>query len=375
MNAPPFHMAVKVWFVSSEAGCCGESLQAKCLRLLDEAGLNEIIPEQGLVAVKTHFGEEGCDSFVSPLYIRQVVTKVKEAGGVPFVTDTNTLYPGERHDAVSHLALAIRHGFGSEVIGAPVFIADGLRSKNDVVVGIPGVHLKETRIAAGIAEADSLVVVSHLKGHSMAGFGGAIKNLAMGCASAAGKHDQHRTFPAVVSSEECEGCGGCISVCPEKAITFDGAAVVDPDCCIGCWNCVEVCPSGAIHFDYERDAEQFSELLAEYALGAASLFPEKVLYLNFLLRITPDCDCVPFSDRPVVPDIGILASADPVAIDAASLDLIDAQQGFAGTRLATHHAPGEDKFAGVWPEIPIRTQIRHGERIGLGTPEYELIRI
>jgi len=375
MNATPFSMAVKVWFVSSEAGCCGESLQAKILRLLDEAGLNEKIPEQGLVAVKTHFGEEGCDSFVSPLYIRQVVSKVKEAGGVPFVTDTNTLYRGMRHDAVSHLALAIRHGFGSEVIGAPVFIADGLRSKNDIAVDIPGVHLKETRIAAGIADADALIVISHVKGHAVAGFGGAIKNLAMGCASAEGKREQHRAMPAIVREDDCEGCGGCVSACPEKAITFEGAAHVDPEGCIGCGICVETCPESAIYFDYVRDAAHLSERLAEYALGAASLFPEKVLYLNFLLRITPDCDCAPFSDRPIVPDIGILASTDPVAIDAASLDLIDAQHGLAGTRLATHHAPGEDKFAGVWPEIPIRTQIRHGEKIGLGTSEYELIRI
>lgn len=368
-------MVAKVWFVSSEAGCSGESLQAKCLRLLDESGLTETIPEQGLVAVKTHFGEEGCDSFVSPLYIRQVVSKVKEAGGVPFVTDTNTLYRGMRHDAVSHLALAIRHGFGSEVISAPVFIADGLRSGNDVVVEIPGVHLKETRIASGIADADSLIVVSHVKGHAVAGFGGAIKNLAMGCASAAGKHEQHRAMPAIVREDDCEGCGGCISACPEKTITFEEVARIDPKGCIGCGICVETCPESAIYFDYERDAAHLSERLAEYALGAASLFPEKALYLNFLLRITPDCDCVPFSDRPIVPDIGILASTDPVAIDAASLDLIDGQHGLAGSRLAAHHAPGEDKFAGVWPEIPIRTQISHGEKIGLGTAEYDLIRI
>jgi hypothetical protein len=368
-------MVAKVWFVSSEAGRSGESVQAKVLRLLDEAGFKAIIPENGLVAVKTHFGEEGCDSFVSPLYIRQVVSKVKEAGGIPFLTDSNTLYPGERHNAVTHLALAIRHGFGSEVTGAPVIIADGLRSKNERIVPTPGVHLKETFIASGIAEADALVVVSHLKGHSMAGFGGAVKNLAMGCASAAGKHDQHRNFPAVVTSEECEGCGGCISVCPEKAITFDGAAVVDPDSCIGCWNCIEVCPSGAIHFDYAGDAKRFSEFLAEYALGAASLFSGRQFYINVLLRITPDCDCVPFSDRSIVPDIGILASTDPVAIDAASLDLVDGQHGHTDSRLKAHFCSGEDKFAGVWPEVPIRTQIRHGERIGLGKSEYELIRI
>ncbi|MDO9539332.1 MAG: DUF362 domain-containing protein [Methanocalculus sp.] len=368
-------MVAKVWFVSSEAGRSGESVQAKVLRLLDEAGFKAIIPENGLVAVKTHFGEEGCDSFVSPLYIRQVVSKVKEAGGIPFLTDTNTLYRGMRYNAVSHLALAIRHGFGSEVTGAPILIADGLRSRNEMLVVIPGVHLQETRIAAGIAEADALVVVSHLKGHAVAGFGGAIKNLAMGCASAEGKREQHRAMPAIVREEECVGCGGCVSACQEGAISFEGFSRVDPYRCIGCGICIENCPENAIYFDYERDAAPLSEYLAEYALGAASLFPGKVLYLNFLLRITPDCDCAPFSDRPIVPDIGILASTDPVAIDSASLDLVDGQQGFAGTRLAKHHAPGEEKFSGVWPELSIRAQIRHGERIGLGKSEYELIRI
>ncbi|MCP1661685.1 MAG: DUF362 domain-containing protein [Methanocalculus sp. MSAO_Arc1] len=368
--------AAKVWFASSEAGAKGESLQAKLLRLLDETGLCErVAGDGGLVAVKTHFGEEGCDSFVSPLYIRQVVGKVKEAGGVPFLTDTNTLYRGMRHNAVSHLALAIRHGFGSEVTGAPVFIADGLRSENEVVITIPGVHLQEARIATGIAEADSLVVVSHVKGHAVAGFGGAIKNLAMGCASAAGKHEQHRAMPAIAKEDGCEGCGGCVSACPENAIIFEGAARIDPDTCIGCGICVDICPESAIYFDYERDAAHLSERLAEYALAAASLFPEKVLYLNFLLKITPDCDCAPFSDRQIVPDIGILASADPVAIDAASLDIINAQHGLDGTRLLLHHAPGEDKFAGVWPQVPIRRQVIHGEQIGLGSSEYELIRI
>jgi uncharacterized Fe-S center protein len=220
-----------------------------------------------------------------------------------------------------------------------------------------------------------MIVLSHFKGHIVAGFGGAIKNLAMGCAPPEGKREQHHARPFTIPGK-CTGCASCMKVCPKDAIQVkEKKSVIRHELCIGCFECMHACPEHAIDIDWETEIPEFMERMTEYAYGAVKEKEGKAGYMNFLIRITPDCDCFAFSDAPIVPDIGILASRDPVAIDAASFDLVNRQQGYADSLLAAHHHPGGDKFRGVHEQTDGYRQVRYAEEIGLGSGSYELIRI
>ena len=368
-------MKSPVYFASIRAFSDKECTTEKVRRLFDKAGFPELIAPQDKTAVKLHFGETGSDGFISPVYVRQVVEKVMECRGLPFLTDTNTLYMGTRSNAVEHIRTAVLHGFDYAVAGAPVIIADGLNGKNIRKVSIGKRHFDEVSIAGDIAAADSLIVLSHFKGHIVSGFGGAIKNLAMGCAPPEGKRAQHNARPFTIP-EKCTGCASCMKVCPKDAITITKKkSVIDHELCIGCFECMHVCPEQAIDINWETELPQFMERMVEYAYGAVKGKEGKAGFMNFLIRITPDCDCYPFSDTPIVPDIGILASKDPVAIDAASFDLVNQQQGFRDSLLLTHHHPGEDKFKGVHEQTDGYRQVQYAEEIGLGSRSYNLIRI
>ncbi|NLA39647.1 MAG: DUF362 domain-containing protein [Methanomicrobiales archaeon] len=364
-----------VYFADLRARGPHDSRSRKIRRLFEAAGFGAVVRPGDLVAVKLHVGERGCDTFINPIFARQVVEKIKECRAHPFITDTGTLYAGSRMDAVRHTVTAIEHGFDYAVVGAPVIIADGIRGGYWSEIAIGGKHFESVRIAGGFLDAESMIVLSHVKGHDLAGFGGAIKNLAMGCAPPSGKAEQHVGRP-LVDLDRCGGCGKCTRVCPQAAMTIvEGRAHLNPEHCVGCGDCMRSCPEGAIEFDWTTEIRPFIERLCEYALGAVLDKPGRVGYINFLQNITPDCDCVPWSDAPIVPDIGILASTDPVAIDHASLDLVDSQRGFAQTALARNHAPGEDKFTGVWDYTDARYQITYAARIGLGDASYRLIEL
>jgi uncharacterized protein len=368
-------MKSPVYFASLRAYSDHESTTAKVRRLFDAAGFSGLIAPHDKTAIKLHFGEIGNDGFISPVYVRQVVEKVKECQALPFLTDTNTLYRGCRSNAVEHIGTAILHGFDFAVAGAPVIIADGLTGKNVRKVTIDKKHFAEVSIAGDIAAADSLIVLSHFKGHIVSGFGGAIKNLAMGCAPPEGKRAQHNARPFTIA-EKCTGCASCMKVCPAKAITVKKKkSVITPELCIGCFECMHACPEHAIDINWETEIPQFMERMVEYAYGAVAGKEKKVGYMNFLIRITPDCDCFPFSDAPIVPDIGILASTDPVAIDAASFDLVNQQQGHADSLLTAHHHKGGDKFSGVHAQTDGYRQVRYAEEIGMGSARYDLIKI
>jgi len=368
-------MKSPVYFASLRAHSDKECTTAKVRRLFGRAGFTELIAPHDKTAIKLHFGELGNDGFISPVYVRQVVEKVKECGALPFLTDTNTLYLGSRSNAVEHLTTAILHGFDFAVVGAPVIIADGLSGKNVAHVEIGKNHFRTVSIAGDIAAADSMIVLSHFKGHIVSGFGGALKNLAMGCAPPEGKRAQHNARPFSIAGK-CTGCGSCTKVCPESAISIEnGNAVIELDLCIGCFECMHACPEHAIDINWETDIPVFMERMVEYACGAVKGKEGKTGYMNFLIRITPDCDCFPFSDAPIVPDIGILASRDPVAIDAASFDLVNRQQGYPDSLLTAHHHKGEDKFTGVHPQTDGFRQILYAEKIGMGNRTYDLIRI
>ena len=368
-----------VYFASLRARGPKENKIAKIGALFVKAGLDTRIPKDALTAVKVHVGERGNDTFMNPVFVRKVVDCIKAVGGKPFITDSNTLYKGSRHNAVDHIATAIEHGFGYATVGAPFIVADGLRSTSYGKVVIRKKHFASVKIAANIVAAKSMIVLSHFKGHELAGFGGAIKNLAMGCTPSQGKCDQHASR-FEVDEVKCVTCGACIASCPEDAIHFvksgqRKAANIDKTRCVGCGECLTVCKPKAVGIDWKTETTPFNERMAEYALGAVKGKENYTGYINFLLNITPDCDCVPWSDSPLVSDIGILASTDPVALDSACFDLVNQAEGLCHSHLPRGHAAGEDKFKALWGHTCGEVQLNYAEKIGLGTRKYTLIPI
>lgn len=369
-------MKSRVYFVGLRARREAESLLAKTCRLFDRAGLGGVIVPDDLVGIKLHFGERGNTAYLRPVFVRQVVDRVKAAGGKPYLVDSNTLYLGSRHNAVDHLTTAIRNGFAYAVVDAPLVIGDGLRGKDYREVEVNLKHCRSVRLAANVVGADALIVVSHVKGHMVAGLGGAIKNLAMGGASRGGKQVMHSSLRPVVEGGRCRACGTCVKWCPAEAISLvDGRAVIDAAKCEGCGECPVNCTFGAIGIQWDDETWKVQERMAEFVYGFHQEKPGKIGYLNFVVDISPDCDCFSWNDVPVVPDVGILASTDPVAIDQASLDLVTAQTGFPNSALKENHAPGKDKFAGIHPGVDPTVQLAYAERLGLGSREYELIEV
>lgn len=363
-------MPAKVFYAGLHCRTEQNNKYNKLKRLCDALDLKDVIQKDDLCGIKLHFGEYGNDTHLNPSFARVVVEKVREAGGNPFLTDSTTLYSGMRHNAVDHLRVAYMHGFAPSVVEAPVIIADGLYGENDLPVRIDCRHFKEVYIADAIRRAPSLIVMSHFKGHEMAGFGGAIKNLAMGGAAVRGKKDQHGTH-VQIDTEKCVGCGTCVRVCPQKALRLvDGKSHVDITKCIGCFECITVCPVKAISVDWTTEMVPFVERLTEYAYGVVKGREKNICYINFIMNVTPDCDCAQWSDLPLVPNLGILASRDPVALDQACLDLVN-----KAPSLDPQLEGVADKFKARWPHTVGDVQLSYGEEIGLGSREYELIHI
>ena len=353
-----------------------ENLFAKIGNLLQQCGIAERITDGDLTAIKVHFGEKGNHTFIRPIFLRKVVDEVKACGGKPFLTDSSTLYPGQRKEAVSALSCAVENGFAYAVVGAPLIMCDGLRGHTAVDVEIEGELLSSVSIAAEIIEADALVAVSHFKCHELTGFGGTLKNLGMGCSSRNGKMQQHSTVAPKVAAKICTGCRICLKSCAHDAIVMlNGKAVINPEECVGCSRCISACPATAINIQWNEAASLVMKKMAEYATGALSRKDGKTLFLNFITQVSPACDCYGHADAPIVNDIGICASTDPVALDQACADLVNAARGNPDTALTSGLEPGGDKFRGVHPDIDWEIQLEHGEIIGLGTRTYELVKI
>ncbi|MFA4874591.1 MAG: DUF362 domain-containing protein [bacterium] len=332
-------------------------------RLKDLLGLSraaEAIHEGDFVAVKMHFGERGTDGYIRPEYVKPVIEMIRAANARPFLTDTNTVYSGPRRDAVGHLEVAAEHGFTQEAMGVPILISDGVRGTDFVEVPVKGRHFKRVKIASGICDADSMIVLSHVKGHLLAGFGGALKNLGMGCGARTGKFEMHSSLSPEVDLEKCEGCGTCVATCGQKAIQIvEGHAVIDSSLCAGCGECIVECPYGAIGVQWSEGAQGVQERFVEYATGAMA--GRRAFFINFINHVSPNCDCMSRGETPMVPDIGILASADPVAIDQASYDLV--------------FKAGGDVFEKAHPGIDCTIQLAYAEKMGLGRRSYELVGI
>ncbi|MCE1226140.1 MAG: DUF362 domain-containing protein [Geobacteraceae bacterium] len=365
----------KVFFADMRASH-KENLFDKIAKLLTLCGLAQRVSKGDLTAVKIHFGEKGNSAFIRPIFARRVVDELKKLGAKPFLTDSSTLYPGERKEAVSALACGIENGFAYAVVNAPLIISDGLRGVTETTVQVNGELLKEVYIGTEIVEADALVALSHFKCHELTGFGGAIKNLGMGCASRKGKLVQHSTVAPVVTAKHCTGCGLCIKACAHDAIRIvDGVALIDAIKCAGCSRCITVCPTKAVAIQWNEAADLVMKKMAEYASGAVANKQGKTVYLNFITQVSPACDCYGHCDAPIVNDIGICASTDPVALDQACADLVNQARGNQDSALKSGHEPGGDKFRGVWPEIPWQVQLEHAEKVGLGSRAYELVKL
>ena len=376
-------MKSDIFFADLKAG--GKTLLDKLDTLLDRVDLKGKIKERDLVAIKLHFGEKGNTAFVRPIFLRRVVAGVKQQKGKPFLTDTNTLYRGMRQEAISHMTLAFENGFAYSVVDAPVLIADGLRGNSAVKVRIDKPIFKTVSIAHEIYVADALISVTHFKGHELSGFGGTLKNLGMGCASREGKLSQHSNISPQVKAKACKGCELCLTTCAQEAILMQPpkseveskrkVAFIDTKKCNGCGECILTCPTGAVQIQWNETIPIFQKKMVEHAYGAVQKKKGKALYLNFLTQISPACDCYGYSDTPIVNDIGILSSEDPVAIDQASVDLVHGEEGNRSSKLPGGWKTGEDKFRALYPEVDWSIQLDYAEQIGMGTRNYELIRI
>ena len=368
-------MASTVHLADLRAGL-KENLHDKLERLLDTAGLPDVVGRGDLTAIKLHFGEKGNHAFIRPIFARRVVEEIKKCGARPFLTDSSTLYPGERKEAVSALTCAIEHGFAYAVVNAPLVMCDGLRGHSARRVPVAGEILQSVDIGLEVLEADTLIVLSHFKCHELSGFGGAVKNLAMGCSSRQGKLEQHSTVAPKVSAKHCTACGACLKACAHEAIDFSsGKAVIDAERCVGCGRCITICEPQAVRIQWNEQAPLVMKKMAEYACGAVSGKEGKLLFVNFVTQVSPACDCYGYSDAPIVPDLGILASTDPVALDQACADLVIAARGLPDTAMVHGHEPGGDKFRGVHPEIDWEITLDHAAKMGLGRREYQLLRL
>jgi len=370
-------MASQVFFSDLRASR-DRNLFDKLRVLLDKLPLREVIAENDLVAIKMHFGEQGCTAFVPPIYLRIIVEKVREHRGRPFLTDVNSLYLGPRADAVSHHLLAMEHGFVYPVVKAPVIIAGGLRGNSGQKILVKLKHYQEVEIAHEIMQADALISVAHFKGHELTGFGGTIKNLGMGCATRRAKLSQHSTVKPEIQQDICTGCGSCLRWCNFRALTLSpvsNKASIDQGLCVGCVECLLSCPEKAIKLNWNESSIGVQEKMVEHLYGLLKNKGKKVLYLNFLTRISPVCDCYSFTDSPIVKDLGILASTDPIAIDQASVDLVNQAEGNRDSQLGMMVEAGRDKFRALYPDIDWSIQLSYGEQLGLGRRQYELIRI
>ena len=369
----------KVYYTDFRAKL-GEGLPLKLQRLIRTASIDQIDMEGKFVAIKMHFGELGNLGFLRPNYARAVADVVKSLGGKPFLTDCNTLYPGSRKNALEHLYCAWENGFTPMTVGCPILIGDGLKGTDDVEVPVEGgEYVKAAKIGRAVMDADIFISLSHFKGHEMTGFGGAIKNIGMGCGSRAGKKEQHSNGKPVINADACRGCKRCLHECANNGLHFDEATrkmQVVTENCVGCGRCVGACNFDAIAFANDAATKELNCRMAEYTKAVIDGRPG--FHISLVMDISPNCDCHAENDAPILPDIGMFCSFDPLALDQACVDACLRQQPLPGSQLYDNmHKEGfcdhHDHFENSTPESEYKTCLAHAEKIGIGSREYELI--
>jgi hypothetical protein len=405
-----------VYFIGVDNSDTPTVREEKLCRLLDQSNLLDFIDAGKEVAVKLHFGEEGNTGFVKPEYVRQICLRIRKRKARAFVSDTNTLYRGRRLVAGDHLKLAHEHGFTDAAVDAEVVIADEKKEGGVTEIPVNGRFVKKAKVASLFARASCLVGVAHFKGHMMTGFGGALKNIGMGCAAREGKLFQHAGVCPIVILEKCVGCGACAAVCPVKAIAIincspggradssdriggspegradssdriggspEGRAdssdriggsagaradpsdrigrksVINAKKCIGCASCIAACTYNAIDIPWEQGGSTIQEKMIEYVKAVLTGKENASAFINFAVKITKECDCLAKDDPQISPDVGFLASRDPVALDKATLDQVIKRC-------------GSDVFKKEHPMRDGAVQLAYAQQLGIGSIDYEL---
>lgn len=369
-----------VYFTDFRTKAFGDGLPNKLRKLIRRAGIERLNMDGKFVAIKMHFGELGNISYLRPNYARAVVDVVKELGGKPFLTDCNTMYPGSRKNALEHLYCAWENGFTPLTVGCPILIGDGLKGTDDIEVPVAGgEYVRAAKIGRAIMDADVFISLTHFKGHEMTGFGGTIKNIGMGCGSRAGKTEQHSNGQPTINPEACRGCRRCQRECANGGLEFDEAARrmrVNTKNCVGCGRCLGACNFDAISFGDNAALTELNCRMAEYTKAVVDGRPN--FHISLVVDVSPNCDCHCENDAPILPNLGMFASFDPLALDQACVDACLAAAPLPNSQLSDHMAEKgfidhHDHFKNSTPESEWRSCLEHAEKIGLGSREYELV--
>jgi uncharacterized Fe-S center protein len=355
-------MPSKVFFIPASREESDKSIAKKTAKVFLHLGLEKQIDREHFVGIKIHFGEKGNTGYIRPSWLDVLIEKLKKKTSRVFITDTNALYVGNRSNAAAHLKLAANHGFTLEALRIPVIIADGLIGRDDDEVEVDLPRVKTAKLASTFLNTDFLVCLSHFTGHIQTGFGAALKNLGMGCASRSGKLEQHSDVRPWINQKVCTNCLTCLDYCPEDAIEEEESGVrIISEKCIGCGECLVVCSVGAVKMRWDEDGVRVQEKMAEYAYSLWKVLNGNVACLNFVTGVTKNCDCMAKDEPTIVEDVGILGSRDPVAVDSASVDLVN-ERSRCDLLREIHNAN--------WA-----VQLEHAKQVGLGRMDYELIEI
>ena len=373
----------KVYFTTFRTTGSNNILK-KLEKLVLEAGLGEIDFENKFAAIKIHLGEPGNIAYLRPNFSKVIVDVIRAKGGKPFLTDCNTLYVGRRKNALEHMDAAYENGYNPFVTGCHVIIADGLKGTDDMEVPVVGGEfIREAKIGRAIMDADVIISMTHFKGHEDTGFGGTLKNIGMGSGSRRGKMKMHSSSKPFVKEKKCRSCEVCSKICAMNAISYggdEGKASINPDLCVGCGRCVGICPFDAISPKYDESKDILNKKIAEYTKAVVDGRPQ--LHISFVMDVSPNCDCHVENDLPIIQDVGIFASVDPVALDVACADACNKAPIIAGSyldeRIHEHHVSDpedQDRFTMTHPETNWKVAIDHGVKIGLGNKKYEIVEV